>query len=84
VVILSPLKRTFETAIPFLKEKFGENIIEEITPKYNKLVKKFQEMFHDGSLLNYTVDSNNQQLFELYKNIYVDMRIHEIYFPDLQ
>jgi hypothetical protein len=36
-----------ETAIPFLIEKFGTGIIDEITPKYNEIVEKFQSMYKD-------------------------------------
>jgi hypothetical protein len=46
-VVLSPLKRTLETATPFLKEKFGEKIIEEIAPKYEEVVNKFKALYHD-------------------------------------
>jgi hypothetical protein len=44
---LSPLKRTLQTATPFLIEKFGANIVDEITPKYNEIVEKFQSMYKD-------------------------------------
>jgi len=50
-----------------LIEKFGANIVEEITPKYNEIVEKFQSMYHDGSLIDYTINPDNQQLFELHE-----------------
>jgi hypothetical protein len=67
-----------------LIEKFGANIVEEITPKYNEIVEKFQSMYHDGSLIDYTTNPDNQQLFELHDGIYVDMRVHETYYPSMQ
>lgn len=84
VVVLSPLKRTLETAAPFLIEKFGTSIIDEITPKYNEIVEKFQSMYKDWSLIEYTTNPDNQQLFELHEWIYVDMRTHETYYPSMQ
>jgi hypothetical protein len=78
------LKRTLETAVPFLKEKFGENIIDEISPKYEEVVNKFRELYHSGDLINYTINADNQQLFELHPNIFLDMRVHETYYPSMQ
>jgi hypothetical protein len=56
-----------QTATPFLIEKFGASIIDEITPKYNELVAKFQTMYKDGSLIEYTTNPDNKQLFELHE-----------------
>ena len=84
VVIVSPLKRTFETITPFLINKLWENKVSEISTKYFEIVKKFQEIYNDKKLIEYIQDDNSQKLFEISDWVFVDMRIHELYLPSIQ
>ncbi len=84
VIVVSPLKRTFETILPFLKSKFWEEEEKKIELKYQEIVKKFEEIHQNWKLLEYNQNKNNQKLFEIWKNIFVDMRIHEVYYPSIQ
>lgn len=84
VVIVSPLKRTFETITPFLISQFGEDNISDITTKYFEIVDKFQKIYNDKKLIEYIQDDNSQKLFEIHPWIFVDMRLHELYLPSIQ
>ncbi|HKL43931.1 MAG TPA: class I tRNA ligase family protein, partial [Candidatus Absconditabacterales bacterium] len=84
VIIISPLKRTFETISPFLKSNFGESEYGIIKQKYQEIVKKYQEIYHSGKLIEYNQDENNQKIFEIGENVFVDIRTHEIYYPSIQ
>ncbi len=84
VVIVSPLKRTFETIEPFLISTFWENNIWAIKTKYQEVVSKFQEIYNSKKLISYMQDKTTQKLFEIYDNIFVDMRLHEVYYPSIQ
>lgn len=84
VIIVSPLKRTFETIEPFLLSKFWEKTLWNIQTKYQEVVVKFQEIYNNKNLIAYIQDNTKQKLFEIHENIFVDMRIHEIYYPSIQ
>jgi vacuolar-type H+-ATPase subunit D/Vma8 len=69
---------------PFILEKYGQDILTQISNKYNLIKAKFQELYHNDTLIQYVQDDNSQKLFELHSNIFVDIRIHEIYLPTIQ
>ena len=79
VIIISPLYRAFDSAKPFLLDAFWTEKTQEIENNYQKIVAKYQEIFNSKKLLAYTLDDNNQQLFEIWENIFVDIRLHELY-----
>lgn len=78
VVVVSPLLRSFETAKPFLIENCWDTKIQEIENKYQEVVKFYHELFNSKKLLDYTL-WDQQQLFEIWENVFVDIRLHELY-----
>ncbi|MCK9467032.1 MAG: class I tRNA ligase family protein [Candidatus Absconditabacterales bacterium] len=78
VIILSPLYRTFDTAEPLLDEIYGTEEKKNIENNYKKSVEKYQKLYKEKEILDYTLNDNNQQLFEIGGNVFVDMRLHEL------
>ncbi len=84
IVVISPLKRTFETILPFLKTQFWDWEVSEIHTQYQKIVDEYQKLHNENKLLEYIKDDKTQKLFEIWKNIYVDIRICEFFHPSIQ
>lgn len=78
VVIMSPLYRAFDTIKTFLLGQFWQDKTETIEKKYNEIKTQYEELYNNKTLLDYTL-SDKEQLFKIGENIFVDMRLHELY-----
>ncbi len=74
IFVLSPLPRTWETLKPSLISFFGEAVVADCEKKYLEIVKNYQEAFTKGTLLEIVQGSNEQNVFQLHEQIFVDWR----------
>lgn len=83
VIFISPLKRWRETILPYLSSKFW-NEIKNIEKEYLVVQNKFYEIYDSGKFVEYIRDEKSEKRFEIWKNIFVDFRITELYIPEYQ
>ncbi len=84
IIVLSPVKRTFETILFFLQKKYSEDEIKNIEKKYSEIVEKYLDLIRTKTFLDYIKDKNTQKTFEIFEDIYVDFRITDIFTIDWQ
>lgn len=82
VIIISPLKRCWQTILPYLKENLKPSELDLIEWKYLDVRNKFESIY--PNFLEYIENKDNQKLFPIWENVYVDFRITEFYLPDEQ
>ena len=68
VFVVSPLPRAWETLKPSLISFFDET-------KYFEIVKSYQDAFDKGTLLEIVQGSDDQNVFQLHEQIFVDWRM---------
>jgi broad specificity phosphatase PhoE len=84
VIVISPLERTWETILPFLKEVYSETELAESYKNYEEVKKQYEEVYHAGNLHSYVQDSQVQQHFEIGRNLFVDFRVTDTISPKAQ
>ena len=75
VFVVSPLPRAWETLKPSLISFFDEPLIADCEKKYFELLKNYQEAFNKGTLLEIVQGSDEQNVFQLHEQIFVDWRM---------
>ena len=75
VFVVSPLPRAWETLKPSLISFFDEPLIADSEKKYFEIVKSYQEAFKNGTLLEIVQGSDEQNVFQLHEQIFVDWRM---------
>ena len=75
VFIISPLPRAWETLKPSLISFFDETIVADCEKKHFEIVKNYQEAFNKGTLLEIVQGSDEQNVFQLHEQIFVDWRM---------
>jgi len=84
VFVISPLPRAFETILPYLEKTFWKQEIKNIKRKYDEILSLYQNLYNEWKLYDYIIKSWEKNMFELWKNIYVDFRAIEMFLPDFQ
>ena len=74
VFVVSPLPRAWETLKPSLISFFDEPLIADCEKKYFEIVKSYQDAFNKGTLLEIVQGSDEQNVFQLHEQIFVDWR----------
>lgn len=77
IIILSPMERTWETALPLLNERYSADEISNIRAKYDELQKEFREIRDNGNIIEYLANQDNELLFDLWNNVRGDFRASE-------
>ncbi len=75
VFVVSPLPRAWETLKPSLISFFDEPLVADCEKKYFEIVKTYQEAFNKGILLEIVQGSDEQNVFQLHEQIFVDWRM---------
>ena len=75
VFVVSPLPRAWETLKPSLISFFDETLVADCEKKYFEIVKSYQEAFKNGNLLEIVQGNNEQNVFQLHEQIFVDWRM---------
>lgn len=75
VFVVSPLPRAWETLKPSLISFFDETLVADCEKKYFEIVKSYQEAFKNGTLLEIVQGSDDQNVFQLHEQIFVDWRM---------
>ena len=75
VFVVSPLPRAWETLKPSLISFFDEPLIADCEKKYFEIVKSYQDAFNKGTLLEIVQGSDEQNVFQLHEQIFVDWRM---------
>lgn len=75
VFVVSPLPRAWETLKPSLISFFDEPLIADCEKKYFEILKSYQEAFNKGTLLEIVQGSDEQNVFQLHEQIFVDWRM---------
>ena len=75
VFVVSPLPRAWETLKPSLISFFDETLVADCEKKYFEIVKSYQEAFKNGTLLEIVQGSDEQNIFQLHEQIFVDLRM---------
>ena len=75
VFVVSPLPRAWETLKPSLISFFDEPLVADCEKKYFEIVKDYQEAFNKGTLLEIVQGSDEQNVFQLHEQIFVDWRM---------
>ncbi len=81
--MISPLQRTWLTIKPTLLAHFGDQVVEATEKKYYEQTKHYQSLWEAGTLLDY-IHQDNQHIFDLGNNIFVDYRITDHLSFDIQ
>ena len=75
VFVVSPLPRAWETLKPNLISFFDETIVADCEKKYFEILKNYQEAFNKGTLLEIVQESDEQNVFQLHEQIFLDWRM---------
>ena len=75
VFVVSPLPRAWETLKPSLISFFDETLVADCEKKYFEIVKSYQEAFKNGNLIEIVQGNNEQNVFQLHEQIFVDWRM---------
>ena len=75
VFVVSPLPRAWETLKPSLISFFDETLVADCEKKYFEIVKNYQDAFNKGTLLEIVQGSDDQNVFQLHEQIFVDWRM---------
>ena len=75
IFVVSPLPRAWETLKPSLISFFDETLVADCEKKYFEIVKDYQEAFNKGTLLEIVQGSDEQNVFQLHEQIFVDWRM---------
>ena len=75
VFVVSPLPRAWETLKPSLISFFDETLVADCEKKYFEIVKSYQDAFNKGTLLEIVQGSDDQNVFQLHEQIFVDWRM---------
>ena len=75
VFVVSPLPRAWETLKPSLISFFDKTLVADCEKKYFEIVKSYQEAFKNGNLLEIVQGNNEQNVFQLHEQIFVDWRM---------
>ena len=75
VFVVSPLPRAWETLRPSLISFFDETLVADCEKKYFEIVKSYQEAFKNGNLIEIVQGNNEQNVFQLHEQIFVDWRM---------
>lgn len=75
VFVVSPLPRAWETLKPSLISFFDEPLVADCEKKYFEIVKSYQDAFNKGTLLEIVQGSDEQNVFQLHEQIFVDWRM---------
>lgn len=79
VFIISPLQRAWQSIRPTFLDFFWKEKTEEMEKKYFELHKKYIVLFEDGSLQEYLQGSDEQNIFQLDEQVFIDWRFTEHY-----
>ena len=77
IILVSPMERARETALPLLKERYSESEISEVRANYEKFQADFENIRDNWDIINYLADKNNETLFDLWHNVRWDYRASE-------
>ena len=75
VFVVSPLPRAWETLKPSLISFFDEPLVADCEKKYFEIVKSYQEAFKNRALLEIVQGGDEQNVFQLHEQIFVDWRM---------
>ena len=75
VFVVSPLPRAWETLKLSLISFFDETLVADCEKKYFEIVKSYQDAFNKGTLLEIVQGSDDQNVFQLHEQIFVDWRM---------
>ena len=77
ILLLSPMERTRETALPTMQYRFTESEIFEIRAKYDEFQAKFREIRDKNEIIQYLQNPENETLYELWHGVWWDFRATE-------
>ena len=75
IFVVSPLPRAWETLKPSLISFFDETLVADCEKKYFEIVKSYQEAFNNGTFLEIVQGNDEQNVFQLHEQIFVDWRM---------
>jgi len=58
------MERSWETALPLMKQRYGDIQIKEIREKYEQMQTKFRLIWDDKKIVDYLQDENNDTFFD--------------------
>ncbi|MBR4633972.1 hypothetical protein IKO50_03295 [bacterium] len=65
ILILSPMDRVRETALPTLNDWFTADEVSAIRTKYEDFQSKFREIWDKNEIIEYLQNPENETLFDL-------------------
>ena len=77
ILVLSPMERSWETALPLLKQWYDDSQIKEIRVKYEEMQSRFRSLWDEKVIVDYLQDENNDTLFDLWYGVVWDLRACE-------
>jgi len=83
IIMLSPLARTLQTLMPYLKTKYKTDI-DNIEQKYQEITKKYKKLREEWKLIKYILDESTKKQFEITKDIFVDFRLTDTIMSEYQ
>ena len=83
VIVVSPLGRTFETILPYLEKRYGDQV-PALQKKYEEIQKIYQDLRNKKEIQHYIQKTDTQKLFEIHEKIRADFRITDVIVPELQ
>lgn len=77
ILVISPMERVWETALPMMLNWFGEAEVAKIRIKYEEFQAKFRELRDKKEIIEYTQNPNNETIYELGNGVWWDFRACE-------
>ncbi len=84
ILLLSPMERTWETALPTMNDWFSVEEISEIRTRYEDFQIKFREIRDKNEIIKYLQNPENETLYDLWYGVWWDFRACEFLQISLQ
>ena len=84
VIIVSPLRRTWQTMHPFMQDLFDVKTMKNLEKAYDECETLYRDLWDSGKLVKHVHSNKEKNFFHLGENVYVDFRITEPLLPELE
>lgn len=84
VIIVSPLRRTWQTMHPFMQDLFDVKTMKNLEKAYDECEALYRDLWDSGNLVKHVHSNKEKNFFHLGENVYVDFRITEPLLPELE
>lgn len=77
VLVLSPMDRVRETALPTLNDRFSAEQVSDIQSKYEDFQWKFRELRDSNQIIEFLLNPESETLYDLWNGVWWDFRACE-------